>query len=352
MADYTALRGNRSKSRIFLILFTAIAAIALIVGIVLIALAIKKKGETDNEASSTSTSPAASSFCDYSEEAKRIRLEEIIMRAKKTYYEKHPFMLPEDPDASREEIKKKYTSYNPTPDYIKSVTDAAWSLYNEVKEIKVDSKKLKPRERKALSQLKHYLKTVFGQPFDMNFYAGDWMMGPTFYCHPRQQVICNLGAHLQGLLRSLKPENLQDIELIEEKLKTHKKGILRYIENLKMGKLHGMVHSQDACEAGRNALRNRFLEIALKNETGLFYFLIYNEVWECSFLQTKNIFRRLDFIACTFCFFSFRQRLHFCQNDPSEAELRFVSITNKEKFILKLVSADQEYCLCKTAAVS
>ena len=267
-----AFEGGKSKGRIFLILFAAIAAIVLIVGIVLIVLATEKKGETDSKASSTSTSSAASSYCDYSEEAKRIRLEEIIMRAKKKYYEKHPFMLPEDPDASREEIKKKYTAYNPTPDYIKSVTDAARSLYNEVKEIKVDSKKLKPRERKALSQLKHYLKTVFGQPFDMNFYAGDWMMGPTFYCHPRQQVICNLGAHLQGLLRSLKPENLQDIELIEEKLKTHKKGILRYIENLKMGKLHGMVHSQDACEAGRNALRNKFLEIALKNETGLFLY--------------------------------------------------------------------------------
>ena len=266
-----AFEGGKSKGRIFLILFAAIAAIVLIVGIVLIVLATEKKGETDSKASSTSTSSAASSYCDYSEEAKRIRLEEIIMRAKKKYYEKHPFMLPQDPDASREEIKKKYTAYNPTPDYIKSVTDAARSLYNEVKEIKVDSKKLKPRERKALSQLKHYLKTVFGQPFDMNFYAGDWMMGPTFYCHPRQQVICNLGAHLQGLFRSLKPENLQDIELIEEKLKTHKEGILRYIENLKMGKLHGMVYSQDACEAGRNALRNKFLKIALKNETGLFF---------------------------------------------------------------------------------
>ena len=272
MVGYTALKGGKSKSRIFIILFAAIAAITSIVGIVSIVLAVKKKGDTDDGASSTLTSPAASSFCDYSEEAKRIRLEEIILRAKKTYYEKHPFMLPENLDASREEIKEKYTAYNPTPDYIKSVTDAARSLYNEVKEIKVDFKKLKRRERKALSQLQHYLKTVFGQPFDMNFYAGDWMMGPTFYCHPRQQVICNLGAHLQGLLRSLKPENLQDIDLIEEKLKTHKKGILRYMENLKMGKLHGMVYNQDACEAGRNALRNKFLEIALKNERGLFLY--------------------------------------------------------------------------------
>jgi len=43
---------------------------------------------------------------------------------------------------------------------------------------------------------------------------------------------------------------------------------------LKMGKLHGMVYSQEACVSGRDALKRKYLKIALKNETGLCYFLL------------------------------------------------------------------------------
>ena len=266
-----SFRGNKSafsKARILLIIFAIIAVIILIVGIVLIALAGKKKdckeeGKGNNQGGTKE--PLSSSFCDYSKEAKRIGLEDIILRAKKAYYENLPFKLPDDPDAKREDIKKMYSAYNPTPDYIKNVTDAARELFKQVNETKMDSNKLKPRERKAISQLKHYLKTIFGQPFDMNFYAGDWMMGPTFYC---QQPICNIGKDLKAMLESLKPENLEDVELIEDKMRVHKEGILRYMENLKMGKLHGMVYSQEACVAGRDSLKRKYLNIALKNETG------------------------------------------------------------------------------------
>ena len=257
--------GNKSalsKGRILLIVLAVIAIIVLIVGIVLIVLASKKgecPGNTGGQTSST--------FCEYSKEAKRIGLDDIISRAKKSYYENHPFQLPNDPNVTRDQIKEKYTAYNPTPEYIKQVTDAAWNLLKEVNQTEVDYNKLKPRERKALSQLKHYLKTVFGQPFDMNYYAGDWMMGVTFYC---KQPICNVGKHLHDMLKSLKPENLEDVTLLETKLKTHKEGILRYMENLKMGKLHGMVYSQEACISGRNALKRKYLNIATKNETGQF----------------------------------------------------------------------------------
>ncbi|KAL9986429.1 hypothetical protein ACROYT_G000576 [Oculina patagonica] len=240
----------------------------MIVGIVLIALASKKKDheEQENTSPGSKEEQASSSFCEYSEEAKRIDLDGIISRVKKTYHEKFPFKLPEDPDATREDIKKKYSAYNPTPEYIKGVTDAAWDLLQQVNQTKMDSNKLKPRERKALSQLKHYLKTVFGHPFDMNFYAGVWLMGPPFWC---TQPICDVGKDLQGMLGSLKPENLEDVTLIENKLKGFKDRILRYMENLKMGILHGMVYNQEACVAGRNALKRSYLNIGLKNETGV-----------------------------------------------------------------------------------
>lgn len=266
MVDETlAYKGNKSNTaKIWLTVFAVIAFIVLIVGIVLIVLAIKKEG--DRGKTSGSQSDDTVSFCEYSEEAKRIGLDEIISKVKKTYYEQLPFQLPGDPEATRDDISKNYRAYNPTPDYIKNVTDVARNLFKDVNKIKVNSNKLKPRERKALSQLKHYLKTVFGQPFDMNFYAGDWMLGPTFYCS--KQPICEVGKHLKEMLKRLKPQNLEDVTLIEDKLKAHKEGILRYMENLKMGKQHGMVYSQDACISGRDALKRKYLNIAIKNETG------------------------------------------------------------------------------------
>ena len=263
--------GNKSalsKGRILLIVLAVIAIIVLIVGIVLIALAANQKDcdkKEDKHPGSTG-GQTSSTFCEYSEEAKRIGLDDIISRVKKSYYENHPFQLPNDPEATRDEIKEKYTAYNPTPEYIKQVTDAAWGLLKGVNQTKVDYDKLKPRERKALSQLNHYLKTVFGQPFEMNYYAGHWMMGSTFFCW--RQAMCNLGTHLRDMLKRLKPENLQDVSLLEIKLKTHKEGILTYMENLKVGKLRGMVYSQEACVGSRNALRSYYLNIVLKNETG------------------------------------------------------------------------------------
>ena len=255
-----------SKGRILLIVLAVIAIIVLIVGIVLIVLASKKGecGVKDGKPDPGNTgSQTSSTFCEYSKEAKRIGLDDIISRAKKSYYENHPFQLPNDPNVTRDQIKEKYTAYNPTPEYIKQVTDAAWNLLKEVNQTEVDYNKLKPRERKALSQLKHYLKTVFGQPFDMNYYTGHWMMKPSY---PSQ--IFNIGRHLHGMLKRLKPENLQDVTLLETKLKTHNEGMLRYMENLKMGKSHGMVYSQEACIASRNVMKRIYLNIALKNETG------------------------------------------------------------------------------------
>ena len=268
--QYEVTRPALSKARILVIVLAVIAIIILIVGIVLIALAAKKKDcdKKEDKHPGGTGGQTSSSFCEYSEEAKRVGLDDIISRAKKSYYENQPFLLPSDPDATRDEIKKKYSAYNPTPKYIKQVTDAAWNLLKEVNETKVDTDKLKPRESKALSQLKHYLKNVFGQPFDV-YYTGTWMLGPTY-----PTPIYSVGRHLHDMLKLLKPENLEDVTLIENKLKTHKEGTLRYIENLKMGKLHGMVNSQEACIRSRDGLRRFNLNIALKNETGELSILI------------------------------------------------------------------------------
>ena len=260
-----------SKGKILLFVLSIVALIALLVGIVLIALSFKNEdckdhGRGNKNGKIDDGQASFSAFCDYSVEAKRIKLDEVLRRVKNSYYDNHPFQLPTESEASRDEIKKKYSAYNPTPEYIKQVTDSAWRLLDELKQIHVDSDKLKARERKALSQLKQYLKVVYGQPYDMNYYTGHWMMGPTFFCH--RQGVCQIRNHVSGLLKSLKPESLDDVSLLEIKIKPHKEGILRYIENLRLGKLHGMVYNQEACIASTNAIKAMYLQTSLKNETG------------------------------------------------------------------------------------
>ena len=271
--ESVTFRGNKSwfsKARILTVVVVLVAVIVLVVGIVLIAMANKKSKDCQRteENMQGSTDKQASLFCNYSEEAKRIDLDGVIEKVQRTYYELHPFELPNKPGVTRDELKANYKAYDPTPSHIKVVTDSARRLLAEVSKTEISFDKLKPRERKALAQLKHYLKTVFGQPFDMNYYAGDWMMGPTFIC---KQPICRHGLHLHDALVKLKPENLDDVKTIQQKLITHKQGILKYIENLKLGKLHGMVYSQEACVAGRDSLKRRYLNIALDNETGKFH---------------------------------------------------------------------------------
>ena len=193
-------------------------------------------------------------------------LREFLDRVKATYFKLHPYDVYWDPDVTKDRIKTDFVGYDPTPSMIKNRTDTALGLLSEINGKKINTNSLKPREGKALAQVKHYLKHVFGQPYDVNYYAGDWMMGPNLFCW---QEICNLGyAVYNGLGLYHKPYNASDVRLIEMKLKTHKAGILQYIENMKTGVLKGMIRSVEECEAGINTIKRQYLNISLYNSTG------------------------------------------------------------------------------------
>ena len=299
-----------SRARIITLVVLAVALIFLIVGIVLITIAANDRASEKNEKSSGSnckqeqekptaepipsttigvptsnlpptatTSP--SSRCDFSEEAKRVGLGEFLDRVKATYFKLHPYNVYWDPDVTNDRIKSEFVGYDPTPSVIKNRTDTALGLLREINGTKINTDSLKPRERKALAQVKHYLQHMFGQPYDVNYYAGDWMMGPNLFCW---QEICNQGyAVYNGLGLHHKPYNAADVELIEMKLKTHKAGILQYIENMKMGVRKGMIRSVEECEAGINTIKRQYLKISLYNSTG--------KLRNCCFVACENSLR-------------------------------------------------------------
>ena len=230
--------------------------------------------------------------CAFSEEAQRTGLPEFLSRVKDTYYKLHPYEVYYDPDVITSTIREKYVAYDPTPSVIKTRTDVASDLLKEISSKSIDTDKLKPRERKSLVQVKHYLQHIFGQPYDVNYYAGDWMLGPNLFCW---QEIC---AHGYGIYNGIglfhKPYNASDVNLIETKLRTHKEGILQYIENVKMGVKSGMVRSVEECKAGLNAISKRYLSVSLLNETGN------------PFTGRKNRFTRVANFKLIYC------KWHFC----------------------------------------
>ena len=265
--------GEGKKQRIITIALLVVALIVLIVGIVLIVVAATKKDDkstsTPSKPGSTPTVPvtkAPSSKCDFSEEAQNAGLPEFLNRVKSTYFKLHPYDVVYDPDVTPDRVKTEYVAYDPTPAVIKNRTDTALALLKEISDKNINTNRLKPRERKALAQVKHYLQHMFGQPYDVNYYAGDWMMGPNLFCW---QEICGHGYGVyNGIGRHHKPYNADDVKLIESKLKTHKAGFLQYIENMKMGVRRGMIRSTEECLAGLNSIKRRYLNTSRYNETG------------------------------------------------------------------------------------
>lgn len=323
MSDPIKFEYGVAKHRKITIALLVVAVIILIVGIVLIAVAASDKksegkltgssskqgvGEEGTTAapptttksppttksSPTTKTPRAPNRCDFSEEAQRVGLAEFLSRVKATYYKLHPYDVYWDPDVTDATVKAEYVAYDPTPAVIKSRTDTAWALLKEINGKAVNTNALKPRERKALAQVKHYLQHIFGQPYDVNYYAGDWMMGPNLFCW---QEICYHGYGIHnGIGLYHKPNKTDDVVLIEKKLQTHKEGILQYIENMKMGVLKGMIRSKEECEAGINAIKRRYLNVSLHNATGEVHVLM------CCAVVVPNV--------TIFHFFSFLMRFN------------------------------------------
>ena len=287
--------GQSRKERIITIALLVVASIVLIVGVVLIAVA-STKNDAKSASTSTTMEPQQNSVptkesgssstvstksgstptvattksvlhtCAFSEEAQNVGLGEFLGRVKSTYYKLHPYDVVFDPDANTDQIKREYVAYDPTPSTIKNRTDTAQALLKEISDKSIKTDLLKLRERKALAQVKHFLQHVFGQPYDVNYFAGDWMMGPNLFCW---QPICGHGYGVyNGIGRHHKPHNADDVKLIESKLKTHKAGFLQYIENMKMGVRRGMIRSTEECLAGLNSIKRRYLNTYRYNETG------------------------------------------------------------------------------------
>lgn len=256
------------KSRNNLKLIAGVVALAgvvlLIVGIVLIA-------KANNEECTRSEEPETGR-CGYSSEAKRAGLDKFLQKVQDTHFELHPQDLIFKPGGVKlDEYLAEFKPYNPEPGNLKRITDTARQLVKQLKDLGVNTLFLKPREKKALAQVKHYLQNNFGQPYDSNYYAGDFLMGPNLFCW---QPICDVGHYdIRMGLGNLHPRDLTQLRVFLDKTKLVAHTFSTYIENLRIGVKAGMVRSKEECSAGLKSFKRRYLQVSLQGVKGMSCFL-------------------------------------------------------------------------------
>ena len=77
----------------------------------------------------------------------------------------------------------------------------------------------------SFQQAKHFLQHVFGWPYDVNYYAGDWLMGPNYFCW---QPICYMAYGINAFAWHVKPHTYSDVQHVIDKIMKHKETIERY----------------------------------------------------------------------------------------------------------------------------
>ena len=203
--------------------------------------------------------------CSFSEEAKRAGLVEFLQRVQNETFEVQPFLIAKKPKVSALEVQQKYKVYDPSPSNLRNVTDTAKNLLNDLNRMVIEEQKLKSRERKVLAQLRHYLKHIFGTPFDGDYYFGDFLLGPNVFCW---QPICTVGSSLKTSLPFFKPSDSRGLEILIEKLAEVNKTFQTYTDNLRYGVKAGMVRSIEECRAGIDAFQRTYYHIAFSGPEG------------------------------------------------------------------------------------
>ena len=254
---------NQRKTLFLATVITLIGIACLITGIIL--LVRRNAMRCEDSKVQEGRSETKVERCSFSEEAKQSGFVSFLQRVQDTTFDLHPFLIARKPKVSATEVQKKFKVYDPSPSNLKLVTDTSKTLLQELNRIEIDEKKLKSRERKALAQLRHYLKHVFGTPFDGNYYFGDFLLGPNVFCW---QPICDVGSSLQRSLRFFKPSDIRGLETLIEKLAEVNKTFAIYTDNLRYGVKAGMVRSVEECRSGLDAIQRRFFNITLDGPSG------------------------------------------------------------------------------------
>ena len=267
------MEGKRKQKNLFI--YGLVAFITVVGFAILIAGIVQTQKKTpctlassattrDSTNSSATTGVSSNSSATTEDSTKLIN---FMKKVQKSYYRLNANNYVYMPDVDKTRIKEEFRPYDPSPMAIKRQTDTALALLAEINGMNLNMKKLRPRERKAVAQVKHFLQSIFGQPYEANYYAGDWLLGPNYFCW---QPICYIGYDLNSHLQPkvFQPKTKKDLEFIVSSLKQHGQAIDQYVKNIQSGVKAGFVRSVEDCESGTYSIISKFPQVSRKNETG------------------------------------------------------------------------------------
>lgn len=211
--------------------------------------------------------------CKYSNEANSSGLISFLTKVQRTYNEVHPdgrlYLFASKADRANH-------ASDLAPSNIKNITDFARGLLIELKALNINVSRLKPRELKAMAEVKHVLEHNFAEPYDADYYSGDWMLGPNHFC---TQYICKIPYYISFGFAAMfysPAKSVKNVWIIRDILAGYNKTIYQYMANIRFGVSRGMVRSIEECLAGIDAIKGKYLNIARMNSTGKNTFLIFN----------------------------------------------------------------------------
>ena len=212
--------------------------------------------------------PNFSTHCMPSAESNRSKFTETLKKIETVFFETlHPNEIYTKFGATPEEIRRIFRPWDPSPSTLRSKTDAAAKLLEDLNALTINVTLLKVRERKALHVANALLLNNNGwTPLGSNYYAGDWMLGPDVFC---MQPICFVLGNLNVVISYFKPHNLNGLRELDKLIQQYNHTFETYVENLKFGVRAGYIRSRQACIAGLHNLHYLlYRNIALQNETG------------------------------------------------------------------------------------
>jgi len=266
---------NFNKHRKMFPVFVVFAGFLFILGVVFLVFGIHKYNSSSNCKGgdrSGDEGPVKLAIQTAPPNTQQTKLLTFLNKMKGDFYQLYPYKVDEDPEADPILNLHRYQPYDSSWKAIKLRTDHALNLRKKLKDLDIKVSYLRPREKKALAQAEHYLESVFGNPYDEQYYTGDWMLGLKYACW---QPFCELTSSLERILRNKRivMKTLQDVESLMGLLKTFKVSIQNYQLNMVLGVKAGMVASVEMCKAGYDTFVQHYPKITDKGAQGWYLFL-------------------------------------------------------------------------------
>ncbi len=247
---------SEKRCRVVVITVGVILVVSLTLFIVGLVFVLNKCDNNSQETLSDSLD-----LCKPSEEANKSGLIDLLANVRQNSNKVCPCTLP----LSKNNLAPPREHLKPTT--IKDTTDKARSLFKQLKSLTIDESKLTPRELRSLAEVEHFLSHNFGEP-ESDYYSGLWLLGPDVMC--RSGYMCRwFPQHVSSLAYIVSPLNsLDDILEIPKALGYFNKTIYQYMDNMRYGAQSGMVRSIEACVAGFDAIKTKYVKVAELNATG------------------------------------------------------------------------------------